>query len=683
MALFGSRDSRLLPELVDSLYRITTDELQELLKREFRVRITAARHEFREVPDKLGADGVVSLVSDRMLNPLPPLRTKAETASFHAGRETSSIVISSSRHDAQFDFCSESESDQRRWRREISENLESYGIALLYWANRYRASQALQRGYEEERDVLSNFSVALRGKRPHKALRTIAHSVAADWVVVSLSNSIAENVLPVFASDPRLLKQLEPEKKEDLTFFTELAERPSGEPLSVLIPSDASCNCRTLRELGARRVTSVAFGPRIGGTPRGTVSFYHKAEAAIEQSSLSLVRQIGREIAGWIDEVDDNAEHEVTQAAIRLAGSIFASASSGTTGREAFPTFLFELGKSLEENLPFREAPGGKGAVRVSLVPESRVAQILEESGYVGDDSQHFLRNRELFFLVRDEDASLFSSGTDGSDLLVISASPARVGILRPKVAELLRLLVTVVRQLDRIDRRRTEWMQRTIHEIRHPLQGMVTIASEVQRMAQTVSVPRREIGFFASDMDICILRLTVLLEIFKNLAGLEDHTVANQPTLIERDVLRPMRRLLGQHAQKRRVSIGATQQYGVIPEIRTDPNLLSVIFYNLIDNAIKYSKEGTTIEIVCDEDSLSFQISVRNIGLRINPNESERIFDEGIRGEEAERSEVGLGLGLYIARRVSALLGCEVTLDETRDDTVSFTLWIPRSAAS
>jgi two-component system sensor histidine kinase KdpD len=96
-----------------------------------------------------------------------------------------------------------------------------------------------------------------------------------------------------------------------------------------------------------------------------------------------------------------------------------------------------------------------------------------------------------------------------------------------------------------------------------------------------------------------------------------------------------------------------------------------------LIDNAAKYSHEGSPIVIFAQETLDEIVISVHNEGPTIPPLERERIFERFYRTEESKHRAAGTGLGLSIAKRTAeAHLGrVWVVSEENRGVTFFFAL--------
>jgi signal transduction histidine kinase len=100
----------------------------------------------------------------------------------------------------------------------------------------------------------------------------------------------------------------------------------------------------------------------------------------------------------------------------------------------------------------------------------------------------------------------------------------------------------------------------------------------------------------------------------------------------------------------------------------------------NLLDNAVKYSSEGSPIEVEVEEGEGEVMVSVRDEGIGIGPDDLERIFERFERGG-GPTSRGSAGLGLYIVRNLVDVHGGRVWAESelTKGTTITFTLPLRR----
>ncbi len=98
------------------------------------------------------------------------------------------------------------------------------------------------------------------------------------------------------------------------------------------------------------------------------------------------------------------------------------------------------------------------------------------------------------------------------------------------------------------------------------------------------------------------------------------------------------------------------SMQVGAIPtgQIKGDRELLEYAFYNLLNNAVKYSPESTGIECSCEIVDGKVRIAIRDQGMGMDASDLKRIFDRFYRSKRAEESGIsGTGIGLSIVNEI------------------------------
>ena len=115
------------------------------------------------------------------------------------------------------------------------------------------------------------------------------------------------------------------------------------------------------------------------------------------------------------------------------------------------------------------------------------------------------------------------------------------------------------------------------------------------------------------------------------------------------------------------------------IPEIQGDPDLLMLAVHNLIDNALKFTAPGDTVEIRAQEEGRNVVIEVADTGRGIPNDEQNRIWEELYRGR-GSRNIPGSGLGLPLVKNIIKKHGGYVDLRSKPDQGSVFRLHLPLS---
>jgi two-component system sensor histidine kinase SenX3 len=135
--------------------------------------------------------------------------------------------------------------------------------------------------------------------------------------------------------------------------------------------------------------------------------------------------------------------------------------------------------------------------------------------------------------------------------------------------------------------------------------------------------------------------------------------------------------------AQEKEMTINfgePAQRLSVVGDRR---QLVSAV-YNLLDNAVKYSPLGSTVEVRGRQDGEWVELSVRDRGIGIPERDLERIFERFYRVERARSRQLGgTGLGLAMVRHVVGNHNGEVRVESQEGQGSTFTLRLPASPAS
>ena len=213
-------------------------------------------------------------------------------------------------------------------------------------------------------------------------------------------------------------------------------------------------------------------------------------------------------------------------------------------------------------------------------------------------------------------------------------------------------------------NRAKSEFLANMSHEIRTPMTAILGYAENLQDEA--LSIPERfdAVQTIRRNGEHLLAIINDILDISKIEAGrLETERVHCSPL----EVLGDVHRLLRRRAEERGLSL-TIRSAGPLPAaIRSDPLRLRQILINLVGNSIKFTERGgVTVEAElrprADAGPL-LELRVRDTGIGIKADQMERLFQAfGQADSSMTRRFGGTGLGLTISKRLSQMLGGDLT---------------------
>ncbi|MDY7042110.1 MAG: HAMP domain-containing sensor histidine kinase [Chloroflexota bacterium] len=215
---------------------------------------------------------------------------------------------------------------------------------------------------------------------------------------------------------------------------------------------------------------------------------------------------------------------------------------------------------------------------------------------------------------------------------------------------------VTNARTQAAAERRR--FLQRLDHELKNPLTairvGLANLSNGV------VSASQREA---LASVEAQVLRLSQLTADLRKLAELEARPLERTPVDVA-ELLREAVTLAQEQpsAGTRRLALTLPQAPWPVSNVLGDWDLLFLAAYNLVDNALKFTRPGDTVEIRAFEDGAFVAVQVADTGPGITEEEVPRVWEELYRGRGA-RGVPGSGLGLALVRAIVERHGGWVTL--------------------
>ena len=236
------------------------------------------------------------------------------------------------------------------------------------------------------------------------------------------------------------------------------------------------------------------------------------------------------------------------------------------------------------------------------------------------------------------------------------------------ELQELRAELAALKRELEETKRSTTQYLQNVAHQLTAPLNAIKWNIEAIKD--EKISIPRKK-----NLLSSIYSQGTILVHLIKNfslMSNLEaDHELGQfrdkpehvSPLRLAINMAGDFRPQAAETSKKLEVHMSTFDDVFDQQALLVVKNLVAQALSNLLENAIKYSTVGTTIDvkavrITFKETGETWSgISVHNTGLPIQPDEVRKLTDRGFRGNAAkQRIPAGTGIGLYLAHRVMVL---------------------------
>jgi signal transduction histidine kinase len=247
----------------------------------------------------------------------------------------------------------------------------------------------------------------------------------------------------------------------------------------------------------------------------------------------------------------------------------------------------------------------------------------------------------------------------------------AQIGSLALENARLLE-------QAERANRLKSDFLATMSHELRTPLHIIMgytdllldnTFGDLLQEQADVL----QRVGKSAREL---LELITTLLDVSRLEAGRLPVEVreAHLPELMD-ELEAEAKELLRGKSQLSFVWRVAPE----LPVLRTDRMKLKVVLKNLLGNAVKFTEQGSiAVDVHPFDGGVAF--SITDTGIGIAPEALPEIFEMFRQGDSGtSRFYSGVGLGLYIVKRLLDLLGGTVTVESEVGRGSTFRVWVPR----
>ncbi len=233
---------------------------------------------------------------------------------------------------------------------------------------------------------------------------------------------------------------------------------------------------------------------------------------------------------------------------------------------------------------------------------------------------------------------------------------------------------VTKIRRLEDI---RREFVANASHEIRTPVTSIKGFVETLLEGAlEDRETTERFLGIIGKHAD----RLSAIVQDLLSLSKIETQAEKGEIFLEEGkvlDIVKEAVKARQMEAEEKRISIAIRCPEDLLG--RFNPSLLVQALINLIDNAVKYSGEGSAVIVDCGLEKDALRIMVSDSGAGIEKKDLPRIFERFYTVDKARSRKLGgTGLGLAIVKHIVQAHGGEVRVTSSPGKGSSFAVILP-----
>jgi signal transduction histidine kinase len=252
----------------------------------------------------------------------------------------------------------------------------------------------------------------------------------------------------------------------------------------------------------------------------------------------------------------------------------------------------------------------------------------------------------------------------------------AVIGFIDLMLAAGLYLVYSNVRREMHLARLKSDFVANVSHELKTPL-ALIRLFAETLELGRVPSEDKAQQYYRVINKESHRLTQLInnILDFSRIEAGRKEYRLApTDVARVARDVVEAYRFQIEQQGFEL-----VTDVADDLPAVPADEEALGQAILNLLNNAIKYSRETKSIRITVRREGSRVLVSVADRGIGIPRSEQKKIFEKFFRGEDSLVHETkGSGLGLALVRHIMQAHGGEVQVESAPGKGSTFTLALP-----
>jgi len=234
-----------------------------------------------------------------------------------------------------------------------------------------------------------------------------------------------------------------------------------------------------------------------------------------------------------------------------------------------------------------------------------------------------------------------------------------------------------LIGELRQLDADKSELIRNLAHELKTPLTPVITFLERLVNLSTSLSDKERHFANIAYQEMLRYERLVDKILTFPKI--MDKRLELYKAPLILSNVLRSSIDFYVPTANGKRIELQSSIDLED-DEILADRDSLVQIFTNLLDNAIKYTPNGGSVQVSLEEQNGTYQVRVTDNGIGISEEAQQHLFEPYRSGDKARPGQRGgLGIGLYMVKHLVEAHGGSITVESEFNVGSTFTLTLPK----
>lgn len=300
------------------------------------------------------------------------------------------------------------------------------------------------------------------------------------------------------------------------------------------------------------------------------------------------------------------------------------------------------------------------------------------------DETNQLIGVVELYQVLDNVDSLIFSIQKTVTILLIITLIILYISLIwlvkgaSDTIVKIHKDLRDSYEELKEIDNIKTEFMHTISHELKTPMNAIIGF-SDILLQKKITEFTENDKRYLVN-INNSGKHLSTLINDILNLSEFEsDKSKLNIEKTSLKKAIRNTINLIEESAKKKNVKFD-TQIDPVIDIIDADTHKLNKILYNIIENAVKFSKsDGGLVTVTTGKENNMLRISIKDNGIGIKDDFRKKVFDKFTQADSSDtRPHGGLGLGLALAKELTELHGGKIIFESEYGKGSTFNILLP-----